>query len=154
LPRTCYSNLIESVLGEAAYTFCRYLYAKVNRKRTEAARSWEEATGAVEYELPMALLHPVKDLKGRKSREHAVEKVMLIIRTEMAQYKKWTECEYIKHGRPKEKQSWRAKFHLKKPLVRPAERSFEEFFQWAGDVVIHTFDHEEMMRTIFMRKKC
>ena len=147
LTRTCYSSHIESVLGEAAYKFCRYLYAKANGKRAEAAYSWEEATGAIEYELPMALLHPVKDLKGRKSREHAVEKVMLIIRAEMSQHRKMVERLYAKPGRTSDKKSnkWSV-FNLKKPLVRPAESSFEEFFQWAEKMVMLTFDAEELLR--------
>jgi len=78
--------------------FCQYLYAKVNGQRAPAARYWKRPLGTVEYELPMALLQPVKDLKGRKSREHAVEKVMLIIRSEMALYRKHTEEEYVTHG--------------------------------------------------------
>jgi hypothetical protein len=82
----------------------------------------------------MAILHRVKDLKGRKSREHAVDKVMLIIRGEMAQYKKWVERSYMKFSRTTNKNPHeRRRVHLKKPLVRPAESCFEEFFQWAGD---------------------
>jgi len=154
LTRTCYRNNIECVLGVAAQSFCRYQYAKVNGKRAEAARCWEEVTGAVEYELPMAILHPVKDLKGRKSREHAVEKVMLIIRAEMATYKKWVESLYTASDRKSGKKShvWKT-FRLKKPLVRPAERCFEEFFDWARDMVMDTFQQEAMMRANFMRKK-
>lgn len=147
LTRTCYSSHIESVLGDAACKFSRYLYAKANGKRAEAARSWEEATGAIEYELPMALLHPVKDLKGRKSREHAVEKVMLIIRAEMAQHRKIVERLYAKRGRTSDKNSYKwSVFNLKKPLVRPAESSFEEFFPWAENMVMLTFVAEELMR--------
>ena len=154
LTRTCYSNHIERVLGAAAYKFCRYLYAQANGPRSEAVRCWEEVTGAVEYELPMALLHPVKDLKRRRSREHAVDKVMLIIRAEMAMNKKSTEKYYAKFGHPSNKKSkWCVQFHLKKPLVRPAESCFEEFFQWAASMVAETFGTAEMIRTTFMQKK-
>ena len=124
--RTGFTNAIESLLTDAGFTFCRYVYAKANGKHREATRCWDEVQGIIEYELPMVLLHPVKDLKSRKSRERAAAKVLPIIKAEMAQYKKRTEEMYL---------DWKD-LHLNKPLNRPDKSRFEEFFRWVECVTM------------------
>jgi hypothetical protein len=153
--RTAFKNHIKSILTEAALVFCQYLYAAANSKRADAARYRDQVQGMVEYELPMGLLHPTRNLAKRSTREKAVKEVMSIIEAEMAHNKRVVERMYTKWGRKaSEKNSceWKA-FRLKKPLVRPAASCFEEFFQWTADVVTQTFDAAETMRATFIQKK-
>ena len=103
----------------------------------------------VEYELPMGLLHPTKQLMRRQSREQAVEEVVSIIEAEMALYKNRVEAECTRSGREARKNSdaWKT-FHLTKPLVRPAGSRFQELFPWIKEVVWETFTTEEMLAAI------
>jgi hypothetical protein len=145
--RTAFKNHIESILTEAASAFCQYVYAVANSKRAHAARYWEQVQGIVEYELPMGLLHPVKNLKKRNTREKAVEEVTSIIAAEMARHNKVAEERYTKLGREEsDKNSCERKaFHLTKPLVRPTNSQFQEFFSWANEVMRVTLNFEERM---------
>jgi hypothetical protein len=94
----------------------------------------------------LGLLHPVKNLKKSSSREKAVEEVLPIIKAELVGHVKFVERYYAKDGRKSRRGSyeWQA-FHLTKPLVRPAESQFQEFFAWVNWVMVDTSGHEEMM---------
>lgn len=133
LTRTEFRNRIEYVVGNAVSEWCDYLYAVANGKRLQAKRHWEMVQGIVEYELPLALLLPVKDLKGTKGREHAVKAVMPIIKAEMAGYRRSIEEKYTK--------LWKVlhrKNPLKGPLNRPDESRLQEVFPWINEVVWET----------------
>jgi hypothetical protein len=135
---------MEALIGTASLHFCSYLYAAVNGKRAQAVRLWEEIQGEVEYEIPLGLLLPVKMLKKQSSREKAVQEVLPIIKAEMVAHRKFVEQQYTEVVRmsPRGSCKWRA-FHLTKPLVRPAESQFQEFFAWVNFVVTDIYNHEE-----------
>lgn len=144
--RNDFKNHIEGVLSEAASTFCQFLYAAANGKHVQAGEWREEVKLIVEYELAMELLHPTKQLKRCRSRRKAVEEVLTIIEAEMALCKKRVEEQYAMWGRKAIKASpiWKD-YHLNKPLTRPAESRFQEFFPWIKEVVWETFSMEEIL---------
>ena len=88
----------------------------------------------------MVLPHPVKDLKSRKSREHAAAKVLPIIKAEMALYKKRTEEMYA---------TWKD-LKLNKPPKRPGRNHFQEFFLWVESVIVSVLNLEEIMAARMM----
>ena len=103
-------------------------------------RCWDDVQGIIEYELPMVLLHPVKDLKSYKSCQHAVDKVMPIIKAEMAHYRTIVHEVYTKQHF----------FHVKRkrPLKRPDESHLREFFPWIEDVVITALTTREQISSL------
>ena len=127
--RTRFKNHMEVLIGIASSHFCSYLYAVANGKRARAARHWEEVQGVVEYEIPLGLLLPVKNLKKWSSGEKLVREVLPTVKAELVRHAKFVECQYTENGRksPKGSYEWQA-FHLTKPLVRPAKSQFEAFF--------------------------
>ena len=145
--RTRFKNHMEALIGIASCRFCSYLYAAANGKRAQATRYWEEVQGMVEYEIPLGLLLPVKRLKKSEHREKAVQEVLPIIKLELVRHAKFVERQYTDDGRksPKGSCEWQV-FHLTKPLVRPAQSQFQEFFAWVNWVVTDTYSHEECGR--------
>ncbi len=142
ITRTRFKNHMEVLIGIASDYFCSYLYAVANRKRARAARHWEEVQGVVEYEIPLGLLLPVKRLKKWSSREKAIQEVLPIIKAELVGHRKFVERQYMDNGRkaPKSSSAWQA-FRLTKPLVRPTESQFQEFFAWVNAVMADTYNH-------------
>ena len=146
--RPDFKNYLEGVLRDAAFAFCRYLYARANGKRADAVTCWSEAQGIVEFELPMKLLHPAKHCRRRQSREKIVEADISIIRAKMPQQRESLERYYKEWSSPsaaKDTAYWKV-FHLRKSLKRPAEDEFEELFSWVNEVVRITLNVEDVMR--------
>ena len=134
---------IENILEDAAVAFWGFLYATTNGKRVEAAECWDEAQGIVEYQLPMGLLHPARNLKRQKSREKAIEEVLRIIEAEIPNYRKQAEYRYTK---------WKL-IRFKKPLKRPDESRFQEFLPWVKYVMETTLETEESVLSWRARKQ-
>ena len=140
--RSRFQEQINSLLDDAAFAFCKYLYAEANGPPVAAAEYLDEVQGLLEYELPLGLLQPVRNSRDRAK---ALKAIMPTLVTKITKGKKLTEGMYLQataETNLDEIRVW-GHFRLKKPLVRPAKQRFREFPSWVDYVVGMTFEYAD-----------
>jgi hypothetical protein len=140
--RSRFQKQIDSLLDDVALAFCQYLYAEANGIPVAAAEDLEELQGLFDYELPVALLQPVKNARDR---EKALKAIMSTMAAKIAKGKKLTEDMYIQATAETNAEQVRVwgHFRLKKPLVRPAKQRFQEFSSWVDFVMTTTLEYAD-----------